>query len=207
MHSSSLVVNPTWIMTRDSMCLSSGKGVALAPLDNPANGLLNQDIGFTHSDRPSYRAYLSRHTIQSTALPAPVGPIGPLVQDLALWLNIVIYRLSAAFSRRTSEVNEILIKGRFLLSIFLIHIFLGMASSSDSSSAPRLSPPPLFAVQQPTADQQLDQLLTSQENPNQSYHRSSPTAPPQVRRETSRGNQDDSGGKPPATDPRDSRVV
>ena len=108
------------------------------------------------------------------------------------------YRLSAAFSRRTSEVNEILIKGRFLLSIFLIHIFLGMASSSESSSAPRLSPPPLFAGQQQTADQQLDQLLTSQENPNQSYHRSSPTAPPHVRRETSRGIQDDSGGKPPA---------
>ena len=75
MHSSSLVVHPTWITSRDSMCLSSGKGVALTPLDRSANGLSNQDIGFTHSDRPSYRAYLSRHTIQSTALPAPVrGP-------------------------------------------------------------------------------------------------------------------------------------
>ena len=57
------------------MCLSSGKGVALAPLDNPANGLLNQDIGFTQTVRPSYRAHLSLHTIQRTALPAPVrGP-------------------------------------------------------------------------------------------------------------------------------------
>ena len=93
------------ILDLDSMCFSSRKVLALALLVKSANGLSNQDIGFTQSDRPSYRAYLSPHD-QSTALPAPErGPEAdrPAGQDLALWLIIVNYRLSAAFSREGRE--------------------------------------------------------------------------------------------------------
>ena len=80
------------------------KHIACAFLVTQLNGLLNQDLGLVSDYRPSYQSNPLSYTIGGPPRPVPErGPGADRLtgQDLALWLNIVNYRLSAAFSRRT----------------------------------------------------------------------------------------------------------